>query len=164
MNLCQFLSWHSLVHTKVIWVWSPVLHLISMAPRQPSALPGNPYSQGHGSPLCCLLPSRASSLLLQGLSEQCLLHLPSAHLCPWENPGPKPSPICSSNPLEKALPSQTPLTPLCLWDSLCKNTGVGSPSLLQGIFLTQELNPCLLHWKEDSLHWATRAVIVQNAT
>ena len=26
-----------------------------------------------------------------------------------------------------------------------KNTGVGSPSLLQGIFLTQESNWCLLH-------------------
>ena len=26
-----------------------------------------------------------------------------------------------------------------------KNTGVGNLSLLQGIFLTQELNPCLLH-------------------
>ena len=29
---------------------------------------------------------------------------------------------------------------LCLWDSLGKNTGVGSHSLLQGIFLTQRLN------------------------
>ena len=32
-----------------------------------------------------------------------------------------------------------------------KNTGVGSHFLLQGIFPTQELNPHLLHWQEDSL-------------
>ena len=32
-----------------------------------------------------------------------------------------------------------------------KNTGVGSHSLLQGIFLTQGSNPNLLHWQVDSL-------------
>ena len=40
------------------------------------------------------------------------------------------------------------------WDSPGKNTGVGSHSLLQGIFPTQELNLhllCLLHWQEGSL-------------
>ena len=30
-----------------------------------------------------------------------------------------------------------------------KNTGVGSPSLLQGIFLTQELNWSLLHYRQN---------------
>ena len=41
-----------------------------------------------------------------------------------------------------------------LWDSPGKNTGVGCHALLQGIFLTQESNPCLLHllcWHVDSL-------------
>ena len=33
-----------------------------------------------------------------------------------------------------------------LWDFPGKNTGVGCHSLPQGIFLTQGLNPCLLHW------------------
>ena len=33
----------------------------------------------------------------------------------------------------------------CPWNSLGKNTGVGNHSLLQGIFLTQGSNPCLLH-------------------
>ena len=33
---------------------------------------------------------------------------------------------------------------LCPWDSPGKNTGVGCRTLLQGIFLTQGLNPCLL--------------------
>ena len=32
-----------------------------------------------------------------------------------------------------------------------QNTGVGSLSLLQGIFPTQEWNPGLLHWQADSL-------------
>ena len=34
---------------------------------------------------------------------------------------------------------------LCLWDFSGKNTGVGSHSHLQGIFLTQGLNSCLPH-------------------
>ena len=33
---------------------------------------------------------------------------------------------------------------LCSWDSPGKNTGLGSHSLLQGIFLTQGWNPGLL--------------------
>ena len=36
---------------------------------------------------------------------------------------------------------------LCPWNPPSKNTGVGSNSLLQGIFLTQGSNPCLLHCK-----------------
>ena len=37
---------------------------------------------------------------------------------------------------------------LCPWDSLGKNIGVGSHSLLQGIFLTQGLNPGLSHCRQ----------------
>ena len=40
------------------------------------------------------------------------------------------------------------------WDSSGKSTGVGCHALLQGIFLTQGLNPgllCLLHWQASSL-------------
>ena len=43
---------------------------------------------------------------------------------------------------------------LCPWDSPGKNTGVGCHALLQGIFVTQGLNPCLfclLHWQAGSL-------------
>ena len=40
---------------------------------------------------------------------------------------------------------------LCPWDSPGKNTGVGFHFLLQGIFLTQESNPNLLHRQADSL-------------
>ena len=42
-------------------------------------------------------------------------------------------------------------TSSCPQDSLGKNTGEGFHSLLSGIFSTQGLNPCLLHWQVDSL-------------
>ena len=38
---------------------------------------------------------------------------------------------------------------LCPWDSLGKNTGVGSHSLFQGIFLTQGLNLGLRHCRQN---------------
>ena len=45
-------------------------------------------------------------------------------------------------------------TRLCYpWNFLDKNTGMGCHFLLQGIFLTQESNLCLLgllHWQVDS--------------
>ena len=41
---------------------------------------------------------------------------------------------------------------LCPWDSLGKNTGVDCHSLLQGIFLTQELNSGLLHCRQILYH------------
>ena len=41
---------------------------------------------------------------------------------------------------------------LCPWNSLGKNTGVGCPSLLQGIILTQRLNPGLLHCRQILYH------------
>ena len=47
-----------------------------------------------------------------------------------------------------------PVRLLCPWDSPGNNTGVGSHSLLQGIFPTQGSNlhlPRLLHWRADSL-------------
>ena len=45
---------------------------------------------------------------------------------------------------------------LCPWDSPDKNTGVGCQSLLQGIFLTQGLNPGVLHCRQILYCWATR--------
>ena len=40
---------------------------------------------------------------------------------------------------------------LCPWNFPGKNIGAGCHALLHGIFLTQESNPCLLHWQADSL-------------
>ena len=51
---------------------------------------------------------------------------------------------------------------LCQWSSPGKNTGVGCYSFLQGIFLTQGLNPCLLcllHWRHTLYHRATWVII-----
>ena len=39
----------------------------------------------------------------------------------------------------------------CPWNFPGKNTGMGCHFLLQGIFLTQRSNPCLLDWQVDSL-------------
>ena len=45
-----------------------------------------------------------------------------------------------------------PARPLCPWNSSGKNTRVGSHSLLQGIFLTQGLNPGLLPYRQILYH------------
>ena len=45
------------------------------------------------------------------------------------------------------------LQPACFlspWNFPGKDTGVGCHFLLQGIFLIQRSNPCLLHWQTDS--------------
>ena len=47
-------------------------------------------------------------------------------------------------------------TVLCQWGSPGRNTGVGYHALLQGIFLTQGLNPCLLHL----LHWQVNSLLL----
>ena len=36
---------------------------------------------------------------------------------------------------------------------------MGFPFLLQGIFPTQGLNPCLLHWRQILYYWATREAL-----
>ena len=51
--------------------------------------------------------------------------------------------------LQSRLTLCDPMDSLCPWYSPGKNTGVGCHFLLQGIFLTQGLNPRLLHL----LHW-----------
>ena len=49
---------------------------------------------------------------------------------------------------------QKPIKLLCPWDFLGKDTGGDYHFILQGIFPTQESNPCLLcllHWQANSL-------------
>ena len=50
------------------------------------------------------------------------------------------------------LTSLTQTRLLCPWNSPVKNTGVRSHSLLQGIFLTQGLNPGLLYCRQVLYH------------
>ena len=48
---------------------------------------------------------------------------------------------------------------LCPWDSPVKNTGIGCPALLQGIFPTQGSNPhlpWLLHCRQILYRWAAQ--------
>ena len=62
-------------------------------------------------------------------------------------------------PIAKSCPTMQshglqPTRLLCPWNFPGKNTEVGCHFLLQGIFLTQGLIPCVLHllrWQEDSL-------------
>ena len=49
------------------------------------------------------------------------------------------------------------------WDSPGQNTGVGSLSLLQGIFSTQGLNPGLPHCRQTLTNWATRKSLQMEA-
>ena len=49
---------------------------------------------------------------------------------------------------------------LCIWDSPGKNTGVGCHALLQGIFLTQRSNPCVLHCRRILYCWATWETLI----
>ena len=48
----------------------------------------------------------------------------------------------------------------CPWDSTGRNTKVGSHSLLQGIFLTQALNPGLLHYKWIFYHLSHKGTLI----
>ena len=50
----------------------------------------------------------------------------------------------------------SPIRLLCPWDFPGKNTGVGCHSLLQEIFLTQDLNLGLLHCRQSLTVWAPR--------
>ena len=62
---------------------------------------------------------------------------------PFPSPGYPPNPgVKSRSPTLQAdsLPAESPVK--------SKNTGVGSLSLLQGVFPTQELNRCLLHCRQ----------------
>ena len=48
---------------------------------------------------------------------------------------------------------------LCPWNFPGKNIGVSCHFLLQGIFPTQESNPCLLHCRWILYHWVTREAL-----
>ena len=50
---------------------------------------------------------------------------------------------------------------LCPWDSPGENTGVGSLSLLQGIFPTQGSHPSLLHCRQILYHLSHQGSLLQ---
>ena len=59
--------------------------------------------------------------------------------------------VAKSCPTLLQLSRLQPSSLICPWGYPGKNTGMGYHFLLQGIFLTQGLNPCLLHWQADFL-------------
>ena len=58
----------------------------------------------------------------------------------------------SCSVLSDSLRSHEPSRLLCPWNFLGKNNGVGSHSILQGMFPTQELNLGLLHYRQILYH------------
>ena len=75
---------------------------------------------------------------------------------PYAPPGDLPNPGIEPRPPAlqvDSLLSEPPRKP--------KNTGVGSLSHLQRIFLTQESNWCLLHCRQFLYHWATQEAHVR---
>ena len=58
-------------------------------------------------------------------------------------------------------PGLQPTRSLCPWNSLGKDTGVGSHALLQGIFPTQGLNPGLLYCRQILYHLSHKVSTVQ---
>ena len=68
-------------------------------------------------------------------------------------------PVPQSCPSLLRLHGLDPTSLLCSWGFSGKNTGAGYHFLLQGIFLTQGWNLCLLHWQADSLLQSSRKPI-----
>ena len=107
----------------------------------PTTLPSNlAFSYLSYASSSCLI--QKSSLIHQSTDESgipplySLMCMRAKSLQSW-------STLC--NPKDHSLPGS------CPWDSPDKNTGVDFHALLQGIFLTQGLNPCLLEGQAGSL-------------
>ena len=66
--------------------------------------------------------------------------------------------VTKSSPTLCDTMDHSPARLLCPWDFPGKNTRLGFHSLLQGIFLTQGLNPRFLYWQADSLPLSHRVV------
>ena len=103
--------------------------------------------------LASLMPGKKQKRKAKGFSER--NQLPQfceiTELCNLSTYFPLSS--CGGGLVAKTCPTLiTPWTlacqALCPWDSPGKNTGVGCHFLLQGIFLTQEWNPGLLHCRQ----------------
>ena len=103
------------------------------------------------------------SCLLKFIQQTFLQHQEKLPQNPsWVAPGPFPAPLCCSVWSAACSVSRVcslrphrlwPTRLLCPWNSPGKNAGVSCNFLLQGIFLTQGLNPqllYLLHWQMGS--------------
>ena len=94
---------------------------------------------------------------MQLLQSELLLGSPPAPPPSWHElgrsmPGESEGESCSAVSDSLQPHGLEPARLLCPWNSPGKNTGVGSHSLLQGIFPTQGLNPGLLHCRHILYH------------
>ena len=69
---------------------------------------------------------------------------------------------CLENPMNRGTSWAIAYHVLCPWASTGKNTGLGRHSLLQGIFLTQESNLGLLHYRQNFYHLSHQGSPVPN--
>ena len=129
----------------------PASH-IPMAPLSTGQATGSPSTQRRVSPKYCLLCFQSLLALTQvrlvsaGVEAytkafSALVQLPTCfNFVFWVHAQSRPT-LC--DPMDCSPPRL-----LCPWNFPGKNTGVGSPSLLQGIFPTQGSNPGLLHCRQ----------------
>ena len=127
----------------MVFLWSPSFQLLSALLDWEQRTLTLPLQQALPVPVC------SSGGSFPGLLSVCsvvqsLAQLPVASGCPKENESVSRSVL--SNCLQP--PGLQPARLLCPWDSPGKNTGVGSYSLLQGIFLIQVSNPGLPHSRQ----------------
>ena len=110
------------------------LHFILPPPAEVT-VPSLPLGSLPGSHQSPPTPTTTQELANPLRSQIMIETVLATHSCPT---------LCDSHGLQ-------PTRLLCSWDSPGKNAGDGCHSLLQGIFLTQGLNPGLLHCRRDSL-------------
>ena len=92
------------------------------------------------------------------LNKQSPFHLHSVGYCymEWSE-----TESCSVIVLPFVTHERWPTRLFCPWNSPGQNTGVGSLSLLQGVFPTQGLNPGLPHCRWILYHRSTREALVE---
>ena len=107
-----------------------------------------------------------SSSLRTVLPKSLSLGYPIKFVILWELFFGKCRTLCESGSVNLSVISDSlqhhglePARLLCTWDFPGKHTGEGCHSLLQGIFLTQCLNPGLWHCRQILYHLSTREAL-----
>ena len=118
------------------------------------------YSWGQNCSCASVLPSRGLHTFSKGQMIKSLgflgheFSVTTIHFCCYSVKATMLAKSLQSCPILCDPVDCSPPRLLCPWDSPGKNTEVRCHALLQGIFLTQGSNPCLLrllHWEVSSL-------------
>ena len=143
------LPFPSPMHESEKWKWSRSVMSDSLQPHglySPSNSPGQNTGVGSCSLLQGIFTTQGSNpglLHCRWIPYQ-LSHKGSTRILEWVSQ--------SVQSLSRVRLFVTPPTIYSLWNSAGQNTGVGSCSLLQGIFLTQGSNPGLSHCRQILYH------------